>query len=74
MVDSLKHWSPERAREVEAVMRLHCLPRVGSRTLWRILERFGSGVAALRCVSSWSRGRAITLIPHWPASPPRQGA
>ncbi len=42
-----KDWSPERAREVEAVMRLHCLPRVGTRTLWRILERFGSGVAAL---------------------------
>ncbi len=42
-----KDWSPERAREVEAVMRLHCIPRVGTRTLWRILERFGSGVAAL---------------------------
>lgn len=33
-------------------MRLHCLPRVGSRTLWRILERFGSGVAALEAPSS----------------------
>ncbi len=42
-----KDWSGERAREVEAVMRLHCIPRVGTRTLWRILERFGSGVAAL---------------------------
>ena len=51
-MDSLKNWSPERAREVEAVMRLHCLPRVGTRTLWRILERFGSGVAALEAPSS----------------------
>ena len=42
-----KDWSPERAREVEAIMRLHCIPRVGTRTLWRILERFGSGIAAL---------------------------
>ena len=33
-------------------MRLHCLPRVGTRTLWRILERFGSGVAALEAPSS----------------------
>ena len=51
-MDSLKRWSPERTLEVEAVIRLHCLPRVGSRTLWRILERFGSGVAALEAPSS----------------------
>ena len=42
-----KDRSPERAREVEAIMRLHCIPRVGTRTLWRILERFGFRVAAL---------------------------
>jgi len=39
--------SPQRAREIEAVMRLQCLPGVGTRTLWRILTRFGSGVGAL---------------------------
>ena len=48
----LKGCSPERAREVEALMRLHCLPGVGTRTLWRILERFGSGVAALQAPSA----------------------
>ena len=50
-----KDWSPERAREVEALMRLQCLPGVGTRTLWRILERFGSGVAALEAPAAQLR-------------------
>ena len=48
----ISDWTPERIREVEAIMRLHCIPRVGTRTLWRVLERFGSGVAALEAPSA----------------------
>ncbi len=39
--------SPERAREIESVLRLGCVPGVGTRGLWRILKRFGSGRRAL---------------------------
>ena len=45
-------WTSERAREVDAIMRLQCIPGVGTRTLWRVLERFGSGVAALEASSA----------------------
>jgi len=44
--------TPERSREVDAIMRLHCIPGVGTRTLWRVLERFGSGLAALDAPSA----------------------
>ncbi len=39
--------SSERAREIQSVLRLGCVPGVGTRGLWRILERFGSGRRAL---------------------------
>jgi DNA processing protein len=44
--------TPERSREVDAIMRLQCIPGVGTRTLWRVLERFGSGLAALDAPSA----------------------
>ena len=44
---SLSASSPERLREIQAVLRLGCVPGVGTRSLWRILERFGSGQRAL---------------------------
>ncbi|HIF05705.1 MAG TPA: DNA-protecting protein DprA, partial [Gemmatimonadetes bacterium] len=37
----------EREREIRSVLRLGCLPGVGTRTLWQILDRFGSGRRAL---------------------------
>ena len=39
--------SSERVREIQAVLRLGCVPGVGTRALWRILKRFGSGRRAL---------------------------
>ncbi len=39
--------SSERVREIESVLRLSSVPGVGTRGLWRILERFGSGWSAL---------------------------
>ena len=39
--------SSARAREIQAVLRLGCVPGVGTRALWRILTRFGSGRRAL---------------------------
>ena len=39
--------SSERALEIQSVLRLSCVPGVGTRGLWRILERFGSGRRAL---------------------------
>ena len=47
MGNSLSASSPERVREIESVLRLGCVPGVGTRGLWRILERFGSGRRAL---------------------------
>ena len=44
---SLSVSSSERAREIQAVLRLGCVPGVGTRALWRILSRFGSGRRAL---------------------------
>ena len=56
-MDSLTVSSADREREVDAVLRLGCLPGVGTRTLWRILERYGSATRALRApnaeLSSW---------------------
>ncbi len=46
-MSSLSESSSERAREIESVLRLGCVPGVGTRGLWRILERFGSGRRAL---------------------------
>ncbi len=43
----LKLGSSERAREIESVLRLSCVPGVGTRGLWRILTRFASGRRAL---------------------------
>lgn len=52
MVDSLKgaleRRTDERIGEIEALLRLQGLPGVGTRTLWKIVERFGSGTRALR--------------------------
>ena len=47
-MDSLTVDSPDREQEVDAVLKLGCLPGVGTRTLWRILETYGSGAEALR--------------------------
>ena len=44
---SLSVSSSERVREIQAVLRLGCVPGVGTRALWRILKRFGSGRRAL---------------------------
>ncbi len=44
---SLSVSSSERVREIQAVLRLGCVPGVGTRALWRILSRFGSGRRAL---------------------------
>ncbi len=44
---SLSVSSSERVREIQAVLRLGCVPGVGTRALWRILNRFGSGRRAL---------------------------
>ena len=44
---SLSVSSPERAREIQSVLRLSCVPGIGTRALWRILNRFGSGRRAL---------------------------
>ncbi len=45
-MDSLTVDSPDREQEVDAVLKLGCLPGVGTRTLWRILETYGA-LAAL---------------------------
>ena len=47
MGNSLSVSSPERTREIQSVLRLGCVPGVGTRALWRILNRFGSGSRAL---------------------------
>ena len=39
--------SSSRAREIQSVLQLGCVPGVGTRALWRILNRFGSGRRAL---------------------------
>ena len=39
--------SSARADEIRAVLQLGCVPGVGTRGLWRILTRFGSGRRAL---------------------------
>ena len=39
--------SSERDDEIQSVLRLSCVPGVGTRGLWRILSRFGSGRRAL---------------------------
>gem|GEM_PF-3994413 len=44
---SLSVSSPERAREIQSVLRLSYVPGIGTRALWRILNRFGSGRRAL---------------------------
>ncbi len=44
---SLSVSSSERVREIQAVLRLSSVPGVGTRGLWRILKRFGSGQRAL---------------------------
>ncbi len=47
MGNSLTIDAAEREREIRSVLRLGCLPGVGTRTLWQILDRFGSGRRAL---------------------------
>jgi DNA processing protein len=39
--------SSERFSEIQSVLKLGCVPGVGTRALWRILNRFGSGGRAL---------------------------
>ncbi len=39
--------SSSRAHEIQSVLRLGCVPGVGTRALWRILNRFGSARRAL---------------------------
>ena len=39
--------SSARSSEIQSVLRLGCVPGVGTRALWRILNRFGSGRGAL---------------------------
>ena len=47
MGSSLSIDSSERACEIRSVVQLGCVPGVGTRALWRILDRFGSGRRAL---------------------------
>ncbi len=47
MGNSLSVSSLSRASEIRSVLQLGCVPGVGTRTLWRILNRFGSGRRAL---------------------------
>ncbi len=47
MGNSLNVSSSPRVSEIESVLRLGCVPGVGTRALWRILTRFGSGRQAL---------------------------
>ncbi len=47
MGNSLTIDAVEREREIRSVLRLGCLPGVGTRTLCQILDRFGSGRRAL---------------------------
>ena len=47
MGDSLSVSSSARFSEIQSVLRLGCVPGVGTRALWRILNRFGSGRRAL---------------------------
>ncbi len=51
MVNSLSESSSARFIEIESVLRLACVPGVGTRALWRILDRFGSGRRALNARS-----------------------
>jgi len=45
--DFLSMGPSERVYEIQSVLRLGCVPGVGTRALWRILSRFGSGRRAL---------------------------
>lgn len=47
MGKSVNLGSSERVSEIQSVLRLRSVPGVGTRTLWRILNRFGSGRRAL---------------------------
>ena len=47
MGKSLNLGSSERFSEIQSVLRLGSVPGVGTRALWRILNRFGSGRRAL---------------------------
>ena len=47
MGNSVNLGSSERFGEIQSVLRLGCVPGVGTRALWRILNRFGSGRRAL---------------------------
>jgi DNA processing protein len=51
LVNSLSESSSARFIEIESVLRLACVPGVGTRALWRILDRFGSGRRALNARS-----------------------
>ncbi len=42
----------DEARELEALLQLRLLPRVGDRTAARLLDRFGTAQAALSCARS----------------------
>lgn len=44
--------SSDRALEIQSILRLGCVPGVGTRGLWRILNRFGSGRQALNAGST----------------------
>ena len=67
---SLSVSSSERVREIRAVLRLGCVPGVGTRALWRILNRFGSGRRALEAgpgdgASHSTRRREQPAATHW---------
>ncbi|MCH7889974.1 MAG: DNA-protecting protein DprA [Gemmatimonadetes bacterium] len=47
MGDFLSMGPSERVYEIQSVLRLGCVPGIGTRALWRILTRFGSGRRAL---------------------------
>jgi len=66
---SLSVSSSERAREIQAVLRLGCVPGVGTRALWRILSRFGSGRRALDASAAKLDAEAGTACRDVLASP-----
>ena len=66
---SLSVSSSERVREIRAVLRLGCVPGVGTRALWRILNRFGSGRRALDATTGRLDAAAGTACRDALASP-----
>ena len=65
-----KGWSGKaEAREIEALLRLKEIPRLGDRRIWALVQAHGSGVGALKGARSqtrlWEGGKAAFPLALW---------